>query len=169
MTSPPKRLDRPAADPAVVVLAAVSGAHGIHGEVKLKVFADDLGSFRSFNGGVLTLMAVRPANHGAVARFAEVTTREAAEALRGTELTVPRASLPPLNEGEYYHADLLGLPVVTDAGDPVGRVVLVENFGAGDLVEIEKPDGKTVMVPMRPEAVPEWNDQRLVVTAAYLL
>ncbi|WP_375288334.1 ribosome maturation factor RimM, partial [Sphingomonas sp.] len=91
--------------------------------MRLKVFADDLSAFTIFNGGALTLTALR----GTIARFAEVPDRTAAEALRGTVLTVPREALPPLADGEYYHADLIGLSVVTTEGEPVGRVVLVEN------------------------------------------
>lgn len=144
------------------------GAHGVAGEVKLKVFAEDIGAYQSFNDGALTLVSVRPANHGAVARFAEAATREAAEALRGTELSVRRSLLPPLEDGEYYYADLIGLPVRSDAGEPIGRVVLVENFGAGDVLEIEKADGRRFMVPMRAESVPEWNRERLVVAAEWI-
>lgn len=152
---------------APVTLAVAIGAHGVAGEVRLKVFADDLTPFKSFNGGSLTLKSLRPGNNGVIARFAEIGSRNAAEALRGTELTVPRDTLPPLGEGEYYHADLIGLPVETPDGAPVGRVVLIENFGAGDVIEIEKLDGKRFMVPMRPEAVPEWGPTRLVVAADY--
>ena len=99
--------------------------------------------------------------------------RNAAEALRGTELTVPRSALPPLAEDEYYHADLIGLPVETPDGTAVGRVVLVENFGAGDVLEIEKhavdgKGGKRFMVPMRPEAVPAWDATRLVIEPSYV-
>jgi len=104
---------------------------------------------------------------GAIARFAEVADRTAAEALRGTALTVARSDLPPLAEGEYYHADVIGLPVVSDAGAPVGTVIAIDNFGAGDVLEIERPDGKRFMVTMRAEAVPEWNDERLVVVEAF--
>ena len=82
-------------------------------------------------------------------------------------LSVPRSALPPLGEGEYYHADLLGLPAVSDAGEPLGTVAAVENFGAGDVLEIERPDGKRFMVPMTAEAVPEWNAERLVIAADY--
>lgn len=153
---------------APVTLAAVIGAHGVAGEVRLKVFADDLSAFTSFNGGSLTLKSLRPGNNGAIARFAEVGNRNAAEALRGTELTVPRNSLPPLDEGEYYHADLIGLPVETPYGAAVGRVVLIDNFGAGDVLEIEKADGKRFMVPMRADAVPEWDKNRLLVEAEYI-
>jgi 16S rRNA processing protein RimM len=111
---------------------------------------------------------VRPGPNGAVARFAEIADRNAAEALRGTELTVPRSSLPPLADGEYYHADLIGLPCVSTNGEALGAVVLIENFGAGDVIEIERPDGKRFMVPMRPEAVPEWNAERLIVDPAFV-
>ncbi|MCC2978583.1 MULTISPECIES: ribosome maturation factor RimM [unclassified Sphingomonas] len=144
-------------------MAAVTGPHGIAGEVKLKLFADDVAAFTSFNNGALTLRSLR----GNIARFAEVLDRNAAEALRGTELTVPRSALPPLEEGEYYHADLLGLPVTSEAGEVIGQVVAVENFGAGDVIEIERPTGKRFMVPMNQQAVPEWDSERLVVAEAF--
>ena len=129
--------------------------------MKLKVFADDLSAFTFFNNGALTLTSLR----GAIARFAEVRDRTAAEALRGTELTVPRDALPPLGEGEYYHADLLGLAVVTDDGEAVGHIVAVDNFGAGDVIEIERDGGKRFMAPM--SAAIEWDEQRLVLEAAF--
>lgn len=151
-----------------MVLAAVVGAHGIAGEVRLKVFADDLGAHRVLNGGALTIKSVRPGNNGAIARFAEIASRDAAEAMRGTHLWVSRDSLPPLEEGEYYHADLIGLAAVSDADVPLGTVVAVENYGAGDVIEIERPTGKRFMVPMRAEAVPEWNAERLIVATAFV-
>ncbi|WBY08459.1 ribosome maturation factor RimM [Sphingomonas sp. 7/4-4] len=150
-----------------VTLAAVIGAHGIAGEVRLKVFAEDLVSYKSFNNGALTLKSLRAGSNGAIARFAEVADRNAAEALRGTQLTVPRSALPPLEDGEYYHVDLLGLPAVSDAGDALGKVVAIDNYGAGDVLEIERPDGKRFMVPMQPEAVPEWDAERLVVHSGF--
>ena len=154
-----------------VTLAAVTGAHGVAGEVRLKLLGEGLEAFalhKRFNDGALTLSKLRDdGKGGAIARFAEVPDRTAAEALRGTALTVPRTALPPLAEGEYYHADLLGLPVVTEADEPVGKVVAVENYGATDLIEIERPDGKKFMVPLIPDAIPSWNESRLVVTAAF--
>jgi 16S rRNA processing protein RimM len=161
--SPAPRKADAAAAPGQVVLAIVLGAHGVGGEVKLKLFTDDLARYRSFNGGALTLLSLR----GAIARLSEVPDRTAAEALRGTALTVPRADLPPLADGEYYHADLIGLHVQTPDGAAVGRVVAVENFGAGDVIEVERPDGKTFMAPLRAEAVPEWNAERLVLDPAF--
>lgn len=146
----------------------IIGAHGITGEVRLKVFAEDVSVYRSFNGGALTLKSAREGSNGVIARFAEVTDRNAAEALRGTELTVPRAALPPLEEGEYYHADIIGLPAVASDGEELGHVALIENFGAGDVLEIERPDGHRFMVPMKVEAVPEWDQHRLIVDRAFI-
>jgi 16S rRNA processing protein RimM len=155
-----------------VTLAAVTGAHGVTGEVRLKLFGEGLAALaahKRFNGGALTLARARDdGKGGAIARFAEVADRTAAEKLRGTALTVPRSALPPLGEGEYYHVDLISLAAVSDAGEPLGTVVAVENFGAGDLLEIERPDGKRFLVPMRVEAVPEWDDERVVVTTTFV-
>ena len=149
---------------APVTLAVITGAHGVTGEVRLKLFTDDLSGYRSFNGGTLTVKSLR----NGIARFAEVPDRNAAERLRGLELTVPRSALPPLEEGEYYHADLLGLPCVSTKGEALGTVVAIDNFGAGDVIEVERPDTKRFMVPMRAEAVPDWNDERLVVDEAFI-
>lgn len=155
-----------------VTLAAVTGAHGVAGEVRLKLFGagvDALKPHKSFNDGALTLSKVRSDNKGgAIARFAEVQGRNAAEALRGTVLTVSRSDLPALEAGEFYYSDLLNLPVVTDTGEAVGHVCAVENFGATEIVEIEKPDGKKFMVPLTAQAVPEWNAERLIVNSAFV-
>lgn len=155
-----------------VTLAAITGAHGVAGEVRLKLLGEGLealSAHRSFNDGALVLTKLRDdGKGGAVARFAEVVDRTAAEKLRGTALTVPRSALPPLAEGEYYHADLLGLAAVSDAGEPVGTVIAIENYGAGDVLEIERPDGKRFMVPMSEDAVPEWDAERLVVSREFV-
>lgn len=161
------RLDRP------VTLAAIAGAHGIRGEVRLKLFgegADTLRAFPVLDAGTrqLTLKTIRPANQGAVASFAEITDRNAAEAMRGTVLTVPRSALPELAEGEYYHHDLLGLPCKSTDGSDVGVVHTIDNFGAGDILEIERPDGKRFMVPMTKAAVPTWDDACLTISAAFI-
>jgi len=159
-----------------VTLAAIIGAHGVAGEVRLKLFgegAQTLSAHKSFNDGALTLIKVRDdGKGGAIARLAESTSRGDAEKLRGTALTVPRDALPPLAEGEFYHADLLGLPVVTDTGESVGTVLAVENFGATDIIEITRapvPEKgpKTFMVPMIPTAVIEWDQAKLVIGAAF--
>ncbi len=154
-----------------VTLAAIAGAHGVTGEVRLKLFGDGLVGLKryaSFNDGKLTIEKLKDdGKGGAIARFAEITDRNGAEALRSTTLTVPRSSLPDLPEGEYYHADIIGLAAISTAGEALGTCIAIENFGAGDVIEIERPDKKRFMVPMRAEAVPEWNDERLVIEAAY--
>ena len=159
-----------------VTLAAITGAHGVAGEVRLKLFGegvDALRAYQAFNGGTLTLQKLREdGKGGAIARFAQVTDRTVAETLRGTALTVPRSALPPLDPGEYYHADLIGLDAITTAGERLGVCVAVENYGAGDVLEIERPGSDATppsrfMVPMRSEAVPEWNAERLIVDAAF--
>jgi len=155
-----------------VTLAAITGAHGVTGEVRLKLFGEGvaaLSRYSSFNDGALTLRKLRDdAKGGAIARFAEVADRNRAESLRGTALTVPRSALPELDAGEYYHADLIGLPAISTTGETLGTVVAVENFGAGDVLEIERANGKRFMVPMRSEAVPEWDGERLLIDAAWI-
>ncbi len=157
-----------------VTLAVVIGAHGVTGEVRLKVFTEDLARYKSFNGGTLSLKSVRHGGNGTIARIAEATDRNAAEALRGTALTVARSELPPLGEGEYYHADLLGLSAVSTTGEALGHVVAIDDFGAGDVIEIERPGedgkaGKRFMVPMNADAVPRWDGARLVVEPAFIV
>ena len=150
-----------------VTLAVIVGAHGVAGEVRLKLFTDDLARYRSLDAGgrVLRLLTVRAGPNGAVARLEGVTGRDAAEALRGAALTVPRAALPPLADGEYYHADLIGLPCEAD-GETIGTAVAVENFGAGDILEVERADGTRFMVPIA-QAV-TIGAERLVVDAAFV-
>ncbi|QYJ06310.1 ribosome maturation factor RimM [Qipengyuania flava] len=151
-----------------LTLAAVTGAHGVSGEVRLKLFGegvDALKAIKSFNEGSLTLKKIRSDNKGgAIARFAEVSNRTSAEQLRGTALSVSREALPTLDEDEFYFSDLLDLAVVTDTGEAVGRVCAVENFGATDIVEIEKPDGKKFMVPLTKQAVPGWTTTELTIS-----
>lgn len=153
-----------------VTLAAIAGAHGVTGEVRLKLFGEGVAAlkrYRAFNDSALTVVKLKDDGKGGViARFAEVTDRSAAEALRGTLLTVRRSEMPALAAGEYYHADLIGLPCISTAGDLLGTCVAVENYGAGDVLEIRRANGKTFMVPMRPEAVPEWGDT-IVIEAAW--
>ncbi len=152
-----------------VTLAAVSGAHGVTGEVRLKLFAENLDSLKlhkSFNNGALTPVSLRPHKDGAIARFAEVNDRNAAEKLRSTLITVPRDALPSLPDDEYYHSDLLGLSCVSTTGEELGKCVAVENFGAGDIIEVQRPDGKKFMVPLNKDAVPEWG-ALIVIDAAF--
>lgn len=155
-----------------IALAAVAGAHGIGGEVRLKLFAqglDSLAALKIVQVGehALVLKSLKAGGGNPIARFAGIDDRNAAEALRGQLVTVPRSSLPPLEEGEYYHADLIGLACQSAAGEPLGTVVAVENFGAGDLIEIEKPDGKRALVPFR-AGVADLGDGNIVVDPLFL-
>lgn len=158
----------PAAAPGKrVALAAVAGAHGVKGELRLKLFAERAESLARHatllvGGQPLALQSVRDAGKTAIARFAGVADRSAAEALRGSLVEVDRTALPPLEDNEYYHADLIGLSCVDDDGKAIGMVVAVENFGAGDLLEVECPGGKRALIPFRePMAALEGGQIRL--------
>ena len=155
-----------------VALAAVAGAHGIKGELRLKLFADSVASLKShkqvFVGGELReLRELRDANKTAIARIDGVTDRTAAEALRGQLVEVDRAALPPLGEGEYYHADLVGLPCVGPTDEPLGTVAGIENFGAGDLIEVMLPNGKRSLIPFR-DPIAVLGEDRIVLDPDFL-
>jgi 16S rRNA processing protein RimM len=115
---------------------------------------------------ILTLVSLRDGANP-IARFAGIADRTQAEGLRGQLITIPRTELPPLEDGEYYHADLLGLPCVSAAGEPLGVVFAVENFGAGDILDVEKSDGRRAMVPFR-DGIADLVGGRIVVDPAFL-
>ena len=158
-----------------LLLGEVVRPQGIHGEVKLRHYTDDPERFlelktvyreREGRYEPIGVTGARVREDDVFLMLEGVRDRNAAEALRGTLLTVPRDALPALGEGEYYHADLIGLAAVSTDGAAIGRVVAVENFGAGDILEIEKVNGKRFMVPMIARAVPEWSADGVVVDAA---
>jgi 16S rRNA processing protein RimM len=155
-----------------IALAAVAGAHGVKGEVRLKLFSDSSESLkrhdRLFVGGCeRRLLSLRDSGKAAVARIEGVADRAAAEALRGSLVEVPRSALPPLAEDEFYYADVIGLPVVDGGGNCIGSVVAVENYGAGDLLEIALADGKLALIPFR-RGIADLGDGRLVVDSEFL-
>lgn len=154
-----------------IALAAVAGAHGIKGEVRLKLFSESIASLKRheklYVGGTeRRLLAIREGK-APVARFAGIDGRSAAEALRGQLVEVDRAALPPLGEDEYYHADLIGLPAASLDGKAVGTVVAVENYGAGDLLEIEDAAGKRSLIPFK-AGIADLEDGRIVVDPEFL-
>ena len=155
-----------------VALAAVAGAHGVKGEVRLKLFSDSLESLarhsRFWVGGrELAIRDIREGGKTAIARFEGVSDRSAAEALRGSLVEIDRSELPELEEGEYYHADLIGLPCVDEANTEFGKVVAVENFGAGDLLEVERPDGRRSLIPFR-DPMARLDGERVVIDPEFL-
>ena len=147
-----------------VLIARIGAAHGIKGEVRGKAFTADprdiaaYGPLEAADGRRFEVAALRPAAGGSsdmlVARLKGVADRTAAEALNGLELSVPRERLPAAGEDEYYHADLIGLAASTMTGETLGTVVRVENYGAGDLIEIAPPRGETILVPFTRAVVP---------------
>lgn len=155
-----------------VALAAVAGAHGVKGEVRLKLFSDSAASLARHEnvyvgGAQRRLLFARDGGKAAIARFEGIDDRSSAEALRGSLVEVDRSALPPLEEGEYYHSDLVGLACVDREGQSVGIVVAVENFGAGDLLEIELPDGRRSLIPFR-DSIADLEEGRIVLDPEFL-
>jgi 16S rRNA processing protein RimM len=155
-----------------IALAAVAGAQGVKGELRLKLFSDSIESLSRhgmlYVGGVeRRLLAVRDRGKTAVARFGGISDRSAAEALRGSLVEVDRATLPALEEGEYYHADLIGLEAIDRDGNRIGTVAAVENYGAGDLLEVELPDGKRSLIPFR-TGIADLDGGKIVLDPAFL-
>ena len=149
-----------------VALAAVAGAHGVKGEVRLKLFSDSAASLARHEnvyvgGAMRCLLFARDGGKTAIARFEGIGDRSSAEALRGSLVEVDRSALPPLEEGEYYHSDLVGLACVDREGQSV------ENFGAGDLLEVELPSGKRSLIPFR-DGIADLEEGRIVLDPEFL-
>ncbi|HEY2707441.1 MAG TPA: ribosome maturation factor RimM [Caulobacteraceae bacterium] len=146
----------------LILVGRVAGAFGVKGEVRITSYTDDPATLLGYrelkreDGGVgLTLTAGRPHKGALVARATGVVTREDAEALRGLQLYVSRDALPPPDEDEFYLADLIGLAAASPEGEALGRIKSVQNFGAGDLLEIAPGAGPTWWAPFTKEGVPE--------------
>ena len=164
---------RPAANEGRrIALAIVAGAHGIKGEIRLKLFSDTSESLARhatlYVGGTeRRLLGVRDSGKGAIARLEGIADRSAAEGLRGSLVEIDRAALPPLEEGEYYHADLIGIPCVDREGRALGSVVAVENFGAGDLLEVEDESRCRSLIPFKP-GIADLDGGRIVLDPDFL-
>ena len=147
----------------LILVGRVAGAFGVKGEVRLTAFtADpmallDYRDLRRENGAAgLTLTSARPTKGGVVGRADEIQTREQAEALRGLKLFISRDAFPEPEEDEFYIADLIGLEARDASGAVIGRVKAAQDFGAGDLLEIQPADGSASWwLPFTREAVPE--------------
>ena len=147
-----------------VVLAQLGAPHGIRGEIRLKSYTEipasvvEYGPLETTDGRQITLTAARVAPGGAadmlIVRVEGVDDRDAAEALNGIELSVPRDRLPNTAEDDFYHADLVGLAAETSNGEPLGTIVAIHNHGAGDVLEIAPPDADPILVPFTKAIVP---------------
>ena len=146
---------------APICVARIGAAHGVRGAVKLWTFTEDPLAVKQY-GPLMTkdgarqfeVTHVREAKDHLVATLKGIATREDAERLNGIELYVARDKLPETDEDEYYHADLIGLAAVSAADDPLGRVVAIHNFGAGDIIEIAPAKGPTMLLPFTNAVVP---------------
>lgn len=146
---------------AQICVARIGAPHGVRGQLRLWTFTED--PFAVLDYGPLATKDgkrtfevddVREAKGHLVATLKGVATREDAERLNGIELYVPRDALPDPEDGEYYHADLIGLAAVNAAGEPIGRVLAMHNFGAGEIIEIAPSDGPTLLLPFTDAVVP---------------
>jgi 16S rRNA processing protein RimM len=150
------KLDNP------VLMAVIGAAHGIKGEMRVKTFTGEpqaLGDYSTLfarDGRAFEIIALRPQGNMVVAKFRGVDDRNAAEALTGTELFVERAVLPAdLEDEEFYHADLIGMDAVDEQGERLGKVTAVQNYGAGDILEIKGPGVRgATLIPFTRAAVP---------------
>lgn len=148
--------------PDKVCLGTIVGVHGVQGAVRIKSFTADPADVAAY-GAVsdesgerrFDVKVLGQARGSVLARLSGVADRNAAEALRGVRLYVPRAALPKTNEDEFYHADLIGLPVETREGAPLGSVRAVHNFGAGDILELRDDSGRELLLPFSDAVVPE--------------
>ena len=147
--------------PEKICVARIGAAHGVRGSVRLWTFTEDPFAVKDY-GPLSTkdgarhfeLTSAREAKDHLVVTLKGVATREEAERLNGVELYVARDRLPATEEDEYYHADLIGLAAVTTADEPLGRVIAIHNFGAGDIIEIAPPSGTTLLLPFSNAVVP---------------
>lgn len=145
-----------------MLLGEIGAAQGLKGEVRLHSFTEEeeaitaYGPLEDETGHVIEIEALRATPKALIARVKGVTTREGAEALTGTKLYIPRSRLPEREEEEWYHAELIGLAALDRDGVTIGRVVAIQNFGAGDLLELAPANGgPTVLIPFTRETVPE--------------
>jgi 16S rRNA processing protein RimM len=146
---------------ARICVARIGAAHGLRGEVRLWTFTEDPMSVTRYgplstkdDARQLEVARARAAKDHLIATLTGVTTREEAERLNGIELYVARDRLPPPDEGEFYHTDLIGLAAVDAVGTPLGTVTAIHNFGAGDIIEIAPAQGATLMLPFTDAVVP---------------
>ena len=152
---------------SLILVGALGAPVGLKGEVRLNSFTQDphtiaeLGPLAAKDGRVFTIVSLRPQTNRLVARIEGITSRAAAEKLKGIALHVPRERLPATQENEFYFADLIGLSAVLLTGERLGGVVAVHNFGAGDLLEVRlEAEDRTVFIPFTDSIVPTIDVER---------
>ena len=153
-------------------MAEIVGVHGIKGVVKLKVFSDNPASLIDYaplcdSSGKKTFKITSLHQHGNIwlAELDGIKDRTAAEKLRGTRLCVSREELPEIkNDNTYYHADLIGMTAAWPDGKPMGKVIMVANFGAGDLLEVKPVKGASFYVPFTAKIVTGVNVKKKEIT-----
>ncbi|WP_338830120.1 ribosome maturation factor RimM [Bradyrhizobium sp. 27S5] len=146
---------------APVCVARIGAAHGVRGAVRLWTFTEDPLAVKDY-GPLMTkdgtrqfeVTHAREAKDHLVVTLKGVASRDDAERLNGLELYIPRERLPETDDGEYYHTDLIGLAAVTTSEQPLGKVIAIHNFGAGDIIEIAPPQGATMLLPFTNAVVP---------------
>lgn len=158
-----------------ICVGRIGAPHGVRGEVRLWAFTEDPMTVMGYGpletedaSRTFTIEAMRPAKDHFVARLAGIDDRSKAEALTNARLFVRRARLPqPEDEDTFYHADLIGLAAMDPNGSPIGTVLAVHNFGAGDVIEIQPPQGPSVMLPFTKAVVPtvDLQAKRIVIDA----
>ncbi|MBA3520783.1 MAG: ribosome maturation factor RimM [Rhizobiales bacterium] len=161
----------PIAEGDKILLARIGAPHGVRGEVRVKTFTADPMAIRDYgplaaaDGRLFQIERLRAATEVVVAKFRGLDDRDAAEAQNGVDLFVDRTALPAPEEDEFYHADLIGLAAYDQAGDLLGTVVAVHDFGAGDILDITPPRGPSLLTPFTKAAVPfvDLTAGRLVV------
>jgi 16S rRNA processing protein RimM len=144
-----------------VCVARIGAPHGVRGAIKLWTFTEEpmavmqYGPLSTKDGTrKFEVASAREAKDHLVATLKGVVTREEAERLNGVELYISRSKLPATDADEYYHADLIGLSAENAAGEPIGRVIAIHNFGAGDIIEIAPLHGTTLLLPFSNAVVP---------------
>lgn len=154
-----------------ILMGVIGAPHGVKGEIRIKSFTVDPLSLQNYgklwteDGRAFKIMRLRQQKNIVVAKLKGVNFRDEAEALNGTQLFVDRSALPSEDdENDFYVVDLIGLPAVNEAGDPIGKILSVQDFGAGDVLEIQEPDGKTWYIDFTKTNVPNVDIKAKTVT-----
>lgn len=161
-----------ASSPHLICVGAVTGAFGVRGEARIKSFTADPQTIASY--GALCnedqtqnyqIRLIRPVKGGFAARLSGVDSKEAADALRGLRLYIPRDRLPEPQEDEYYYTDLIGLEAFDTGGTHIGKVRAIHDHGAGDVLELRLPGGEDRLLPFTHETIPtvDISGGRLVI------